>query len=243
MSKQINKKTLISIDGITKKFGKGDKEFTAVDKLTFNIAEGENIALIGANGAGKTTTIEMILGINKPNEGKISYKYTDSWRQIKKFLGVQFQDSIYPSYISVKAIVNFIIDAYNIKISEKELASLVRAFKVESFYTQNANSLSGGQSQRLNILLALLHKPKIVFLDELSTGLDITTRNEFKKFIKNYAKVNKITIVLISHDVGEIMALTERMIILKKGKIYKDQKISNFKNADELEKFIEDNIN
>jgi ABC-type multidrug transport system ATPase subunit len=78
MSKQINKKTLISIDGITKKFGKGDKEFTAVDKLTFNIAEGENIALIGANGAGKTTTIEMILGINKPNEGKISYKYTDS---------------------------------------------------------------------------------------------------------------------------------------------------------------------
>jgi ABC-2 type transport system ATP-binding protein len=88
-----------------------------------------------------------------------------------------------------------------------------------------------------------LHKPKIVFLDELSTGLDITTRNEFKKFIKNYAKVNKITIVLISHDVGEIMALTERMIILKKGKIYKDQKISNFKNADELEKFIEDNIN
>ncbi|MDR2636273.1 MAG: ABC transporter ATP-binding protein [Mycoplasmataceae bacterium] len=240
-----NKKVLVELKCVKKVFGKKHKQVIAINNLSFKLYEGENVALIGANGAGKTTTVEMIMGINKPTQGRVIYSLSEksSKRKHNLDLGIQFQDSIYPQYIYVKDIVNFIINAYNISIDEKTLEGLVKAFKVDNFYTHRANSLSGGQSQRLNILLAFLHKPKLVFLDELSTGLDITTRNDFKKFIKDYAIKNNITIVLISHDSGEIMSLTDKIIILKNGSIVKEVKTKDFKNINELEKFIELNIN
>jgi ABC-2 type transport system ATP-binding protein len=246
MNKQISKKVLVELKGVRKEFGKRKNKITAVSNLSFKIHEGENIALIGANGAGKTTTVEMIMGINKPTKGKIIYSLSNdsnSKKQPHRHLGIQFQDSIYPQYISVKDIVNFIINAYNINITEETLENLVKAFKVDNFYTHRASSLSGGQSQRLNILFAFLHKPKLVVLDELSTGLDITTRNEFKKFIKDYAKKNNITILLISHDSGEIMSLTDKILILKNGAVIQQVETKKFKNINALEKFIETNIN
>ncbi|MDR3249704.1 MAG: ABC transporter ATP-binding protein [Mycoplasmataceae bacterium] len=245
MNKQIinKKKILIEVKSIKKDYGRGKKKFTAIENLSFNIYENENVSIVGANGAGKTTTVEIMMGITKPTSGRIIYNFGKKKDNINKMLGIQFQDSIYPSYISVKSIINFIIDSYKINITDDELGSLVKAFKVDGFYNKDASSLSGGQSQRLNIFLALLHKPKVVFLDELSTGLDITTRNEFKLFIKKYASENRITIILISHDANEIISLTDRILILKKGEIKNDKKINEFKNANELEKYIGENIN
>ncbi|MDR0856965.1 MAG: ABC transporter ATP-binding protein [Mycoplasmataceae bacterium] len=239
-------KTLISLKNIRKEYGKNETKVMAVDGVSFNINEGENLALIGANGAGKTTTVEMILGINKPTSGTISYLFSKSGKaeDVKKELGIQFQDSTYPQYISVKKLITFIINAYNIRISTQELNSLIKTFKIKSFYNNPAASLSGGQTQRLNIFLSLIHKPKVVFLDELSTGLDITTRNDFKDFIKQYAIDNKMTIVLISHDVTEILALTDRMILLKKGKVVRDICLKDFKkDPASFQKYLEDNLN
>ncbi|MDR1850801.1 MAG: ABC transporter ATP-binding protein [Mycoplasmataceae bacterium] len=243
MNKQIKQqKVLVEFRNVKKVFGSGKNKITALKNLSFKIFQGQNVSLIGANGAGKTTTVEMIMGINEPTSGRIFYPLSKNKKQMKKDFGIQFQDSTYPSFLYVKDIVNFIIKSYNIKIAEQELEKMVKMFKVESFYNHKASSLSGGQSQRLNILLSLLHKPKLVILDELSTGLDIVVRNEFKKMIKQYAKEQGITIVLISHDANEIMTLADRIIILKKGEIYKDVLVKQFKNANEIEDFIESNI-
>lgn len=104
---------------------------------------------------------------------------------------------------------------------------------------KRANKLSGGQQQRLNCLLALIHKPKILFLDELSTGLDITIRTNIKKFIKSYAKENDITLVIVSHDMDEVEYLADYICVLKDGLIvFEDSKKHVLGKYHRLEKFI-----
>ena len=95
-------------------------------------------------------------------------------------------------------------------------------FGIDEFYNKKASSLSGGQQQRLNCLLAILNKPKFIILDELSTGLDVTIRNKIKTFIKEYAKENNITILIVSHDMDEVDYIADRIVIMKKGNIYLD---------------------
>jgi len=240
--KKINK--LIEVKGLVKTF----KNVKAVNNISFVINEGENLALVGANGAGKTTTVELLLGIDKKDGGNIIYNFGSkqskqgSSYKNNQFMGAQFQDSTYPQFISVKRIVNFIIDAYFIKMTEDELKHMCGVFKVTPFFDKPASSLSGGQSQRLNIMLSLLHKPKLVILDELSTGLDITTRNEFKIFIKDYCKKNGITILIISHDAGEIFYLCDRVLVMLNGSIVAEAMVKDFKDPQKLEEFINKKI-
>jgi len=238
-----NKKVLIDVSHLHKEFGTKKKKIVAIEDSTFKIREGEHLALIGENGVGKTTTVEILEGLNKYDGGKVSYFLGEKDDKSHDQIGIQFQDSSYPPGISVKRIIKFVADAYGANISKEDLSNLLKVFGVESFYTKNASSLSGGQQQRLNVLLALIHKPKVVFLDELSTGLDITIRTEIKNFIKAYAARNNITIVLISHDMNEVQDLAERIIIMKKGKIvvqiYKDEIIKKYGN---FEKFVSEYI-
>ncbi|GHU49855.1 hypothetical protein FACS189459_2550 [Bacilli bacterium] len=139
--------------------------------------------------------------------------------------------------------MEFIIAAYGATITKEELNEMLDLFQIKSFYKNNASSLSGGQSQRLNILLALMHKPKVVFLDELSTGLDITTRNSIKVFIKNYTKKHGMTVVLVSHDVSEIIYLCDRILVYREGTIVSDRMIKEFNNdVPKLEEFISNMI-
>ncbi|MGL4647470.1 MAG: ABC transporter ATP-binding protein [Mycoplasmoidaceae bacterium] len=224
---------LIEFQNVTKEFGNSKKKkFRAVDNLSFAFYEGENVAFLGANGAGKTTTIEMIAGISKPTKGKILYLY-DYVYSFQEGIGIQFQDSSYPIGLHVKNIIEFMIDSYNIDITEEESFEVVKSFGLESLYNKPANMLSGGQQQRLNILLALLHKPKIVFLDELSTGLDIHIKSEIKRFVKDYCKKYKINIILISHDLQEVLDLTERIMIIQGGKLKVDIRKEDIKKYHE----------
>ncbi len=113
-------------------------------------------------------------------------------------------------------------------------------FGIDKFYNKNARSLSGGQQQRLNLLLSIIHKPKLVFLDELSTGLDIKIRTTIKKFIKKFAKDNDMTIVIISHDMEEVDYLADRIIVLKEGKVVSDKPKKEIKSEfASIEKFLE----
>lgn len=229
---------IIEIKNVCKVFGKRTKQVRALDNVSFDIYKGQNISLVGANGAGKTTLVEILAQLNKPTSGQIIY-HLDTNKPISEQIGVQFQDSQYPSGISVKGIIRFIIDAYNSDITKEELEKLLDIFGVRSFYKLNARSLSGGQSQRLNILLALLHKPKVLFLDELSTGLDITIRNEIKAFIKQYAIDNGIQLLLVSHDMGEVEYLADRIIIMQKGKVIDDKLIKDIKKSKKtLEEYV-----
>lgn len=212
-----NKKSLIQTKELTKKY----KELTVINKLNINFYDGENVAVLGGNGAGKTTLMEMIAGLNKPTSGSIDYKY-DYKNSFLEKIGIQFQDSSFPRGIKVKRVVKFVNDIYETNISKSELNAMLEIFGINKFYNKNASSLSGGQNQRLNCLLSILHKPSIIILDELSTGLDITIRNKIKTFIKMYAKENKMNILLVSHNLDEIEYLADRIVLLKNGEIFVD---------------------
>ncbi len=233
------KNTLIEIKNLHKEFKVNSKILVAINDLTFNINEGENLALIGSNGAGKTTTVEILIGLSKQDSGTIKYNLGVEEKNKHEQIGIQFQSSSYPPGIKVKRVIKFIIDAYNASITKDELEQMIDVFGIRDFYNQEASGLSGGQQQRLNIILALLHKPKVVFLDELSTGLDITIRTEIKKFIKEFTTKHKITIVIISHDAAEIEYLADRIVIMNKGNIVIDRMIKDVKSKEKsFEEFI-----
>ena len=217
-------KPLIEVKDLSVIFKDKKQKKYAVNNISFNINPLENIAFIGANGAGKTTTVETIAGINKPTEGKILYNYSYK-KYFQEGIGIQFQDSFYPKGVTVKNVIDFLKEAYSLnknKDNDLEFDHLLDIFRIKEFYHTDAAKLSGGQQQRLNVLLSLMHKPKVLFLDELVTGLDIQIRNELENFIQEWTKQNKITVVLVSHDMLEVEKLTNRVVLLQNGIIKVD---------------------
>lgn len=212
---------VIKVEKVTKKFG----GFVALNKVTFEVAKGERIGLIGGNGAGKTTMAEIIAGINKPTSGNIEFgfHYTDS---PKEGVGMQFQQSEYPSGLTVKDIVVFARNLRKLNMTNDEVKDLLDVFQMGDFYNRKVRSLSGGQRQKLNILLSIIHNPKLVILDELSTGLDISARENIIKFTDELLSKNNISAILISHHMEEIKALCSRVVVLDNGNIVADKKIS-----------------
>lgn len=236
-------KPLIEVQHLTKNFITNRKVNEVLKDINFQINEGENVAILGANGAGKSTTFNIIIGILKPTSGEVKYNYAYKHNYLEQ-IGIQFQDSSYPKGISTRDVVKFMLDVYKADLDQNVLQGLIEIFGVDEFMKKSINSLSGGQKQRLNALLAIIHKPKVVFLDELSNGLDISVRNRIKEFIKAYAKENGMTICVVSHDVGEIEFLADRIIIFVEGKIlvnaYKNEIIQKWGS---IEKFVNYYIN
>ncbi|MGL4951931.1 MAG: ATP-binding cassette domain-containing protein, partial [Mycoplasma sp.] len=217
--KNLKSEYILEIKEIEKKFkGKNGTTIKANDNVSFNIRRGHNLGILGENGAGKTTLIEQIIGINKPDYGSFVYNFEYS-KTFQEGIGVQFQESNYPFGIKTRDIITFFLSAYDIKISKDELENIIKEFGIDKFYNKGCSNLSGGQQQRLNLLLSIIHKPKIVFLDELSTGLDIKIRNNIKKFIKEYAVKHNITIVIISHDMNEVEYLCDDIVAMQSGKV------------------------
>lgn len=217
---------LIDVKNLKKDFG----HKTVLHDITFQVRDGESIGILGGNGAGKTTLVEILAGLNKKTSGEIDYLFEYKKSYLEE-IGIQFQDSSYPPGLSVKEIIKFVLEIYGTKIETSELNALIRIFGINEYYTKHVSSLSGGQQQRLNALLALIHKPKVLFLDEISTGLDITIRTKIKKFIKEYARENGMTLVLVSHDMEELEFLVDRIIIIDKGRV-----VANIDKSEILEK-------
>lgn len=229
---------ILEINDLTKVFKTRTGDLIANNHISFNVKRNRNLAILGHNGAGKTVLVETIVGITRQDSGTIKYNFPFK-KTFNECIGIQFQDSSYPFGIKVKDIIMFFIKAYKLSISEKELEELLRKFGVDIFFNKNAGSLSGGQQQRVNLLLSVLHRPKILFLDELSTGLDIKIRNEIKTFIKDYAKQYNMSIIIISHDMNEVEYLADDILVLKDGQVkYFDSKENILKNNKSLENFI-----
>ena len=211
---------ILKVNNVSKQF----LDFKALKNISFEIKKGERIGLIGANGAGKTTLSEIIAGIDLPTSGYIEYGF-DFDSSHKENIGMQFQQSKYPSGLTVKDIISFACNLRKLKISSEELLEFQKIFQMEDFFHRKVRSLSGGQTQKLNILLSLIHNPKIVILDELSTGLDISARDEIISFTKKLLKQKKISAILVSHHMEEIKALCNKVIILDNGKIKEIRKV------------------
>lgn len=209
---------VLVVKGIKKSYGKVE----VLKGIDFKVKAGEKIAIVGANGAGKTTLSEIIAKVKEPSGGHIYYSFGKTKSEISSKIGIQFQDSSYPDFYKVKDLVNFIIQASGIKISDAELQHIYETFDLWKMRKEVAKGLSGGQQQRLNILLAIINNPKLLILDEVGTGLDVESRTKIKSYIKSYIDEYKATLLLVSHNADEVMELTDRVIVVHNGLIYKD---------------------
>lgn len=188
----------------------------AVQNLDLSIKQGTVFGLLGANGAGKSTTIECILGTKKADSGEVSILGMNPLKQRKQIfeqVGVQLQEANYQDKIKVSELCEVTHSLYR---DAADYRDLLRQFGIPDKSKSLVSELSGGQRQKLFIVLALIPNPKVVFLDELTTGLDAKARREVWKILSDL-KEKGLTILLTSHFMDEVEALCDTICILKKG--------------------------
>lgn len=204
--------TTIQISGLSKSYA-GKK---VIENISLSVAAGEVYGLLGANGAGKSTTIECILGTRRADAGNVRIMglnpCTDR-KQLFEQVGVQFQESNYPDKIKVKELCGETACLYR---QPADYEKLLHRFGLAEKKNALVNELSGGQKQKLFIILALLADPKVVFLDELTTGLDTKARRNVWKCLLEL-KEQGLTIFLSSHFMDEVEILCDRIGILRDG--------------------------
>jgi ABC-2 type transport system ATP-binding protein len=206
---------VIQVSGIRKTYGRT----VAVAEASFEVNEGEIFGLIGPNGAGKTTTMECIEGLRKPDHGSIAVLGLDPFRQVYKLqnrIGVQLQQAQLQKRIKVWEAVDLWASLYHQKTSDGErlLDQLGLADKRNAWFM----NLSGGQKQRLFIALALINDPEVVFLDELTTGLDPQSRRAIWDLIRGIRDRGK-TVFLTTHLMEEAERLCDRVAIIEHGRV------------------------
>jgi ABC-2 type transport system ATP-binding protein len=204
----------IQISSVTKTF----KDITAVNNLSLTINEGEFVALLGPNGAGKTTLIEMIEGIQKPDSGNISIhgmNWQEHENRLHHVIGLSLQETKFIDKITTEETLNLFGSFYDLDQKRtEEILDLVNLQEKRKAYTVN---LSGGQRQRLAIGIALLNNPKVLLLDEPTTGLDPGARREIWKILEKLRSDFNTTMILTTHYMEEAEYLCERILIMDKG--------------------------
>ncbi|MBC7194286.1 MAG: ABC transporter ATP-binding protein [Caldisericia bacterium] len=189
----------------------------AVDGISFYVEDGEVFGMVGPNGAGKTTTIECIEGLRKRDSGEIKVFGEEPYNNKKLYekISIQLQETNYQDKIKVYEILKLFSSFYKKTLNWEEL---LKKFNLYDFRNSFVMKLSGGQKQKLSIILALLPDPQILFLDELTTGLDPKARRDMWDFIKEMKEKGK-TIFLTTHYMEEAENLCDRVAIIDKGKI------------------------
>ncbi len=189
----------------------------AAENINFSVGRGEVFGLLGANGAGKSTTIECILGTKKQDNGTVSILGMNPLKERRKLferVGVQFQEANYQEKIRVAELCEITAAFYKTSLDYKKL--LVQ-FQLSNKRKNLVSELSGGQKQRLFIVLALIPDPQVLFLDEITTGLDAKARRDVWKSLSEL-KAKGMTILLTSHFMDEVEVLCDKIMILKRGK-------------------------
>ena len=211
------------------------KEIQAVNDISFEVEEGEVIAFIGPNGAGKSTTIKMLTGILYPDSGSIKVLGIDPTKARKKLayeIGTVFgQKEQLWMHLTAYDNFKFFGAIYDIpeKETEKRIEELSKLFDLEKFINTPVRNMSLGQRIRCEIVASLIHKPKVLFLDEPTIGLDPVVKENIRRLIKKMNKEYHTTIFLTSHDVSDIEKLCKRVIIINDGKIVMDDSMTNLK--------------
>ena len=217
----------------------------AVNKISFEVEEGEMIAFIGPNGAGKSTTIKMLTGILYPDSGEINIMGYDPTKDRKKLayqIGTVFgQKEQLWMHLTPYDNFRFFGAIYDIPNNEIEtrIEKLKNTFDLEKFINTPVRNLSLGQRIRCEIVASLIHEPKILFLDEPTIGLDPVVKESIRKLIKQMNKEYKTTIFLTSHDVSDIEKLCKRVVIINNGEIVLDDSMTNLKYNYMNKKIIE----
>ncbi|MDP4283706.1 MAG: ABC transporter ATP-binding protein [Bacteroidota bacterium] len=207
-------KPIISVQDLKKKYGK----FEAVKGITFEVYEGEIFGLLGPNGAGKSTTLEIIETLRDKSSGKIivdGHDLDTDAEKIKKIIGVQLQAAGFYPGLNLLELIELFCGLYNTKIDAYELLEMVN---LKDKAKNKFKEMSGGQKQRFSIATTLINKPKIIFLDEPTTGLDPQARRNLWDLIQNI-RTEGTTVIITTHYMDEAEYLCERVAIMDEGKI------------------------
>ena len=207
---------VISVKDLVKNYG----EFQAVKSISFEVFEGEIFGLLGPNGAGKSTTLEIIETLRTKTSGNIIVDGIDLDKDpsaIKKIIGVQLQTSGFYPGLNLVELIHLFCGLYNTTVDPMELSKKVN---LQDKAKNKVKELSGGQKQRFSIATTLINKPKIVFLDEPTTGLDPQARRNLWDLIREI-RDNGATVILTTHYMDEAEQLCDRIAIIDEGKIVK----------------------
>jgi len=207
-------KTIIQVKSLVKNYG----SFEAVKGISFDVQEGEIFGLLGPNGAGKSTTLEIIETLRNKTSGEIivdGFNLDDNPNEIKKIIGVQLQASGFYPGLNLVELINLFAGLYNEDTDPMELLGKVNLIdKAKSKFKE----LSGGQKQRFSIATTLINKPKVIFLDEPTTGLDPQARRNLWDLILDIRKQGT-TVIITTHYMDEAEVLCDRVAIIDNGKI------------------------
>ena len=222
---------IINIKNITKTI----KGKNILNDISFEVNSGECIALIGPNGAGKTTLMNCLLGNKFINSGSIKINSLNPGNQkLKEFLNILPQENVVPEKLKVKELLNFIQKLYKNPLTNEEIDELLRFD--DSQKDNFASKLSGGQKRLLSFIITLIGRPKLIFLDEPTAGMDTSTRIRFWEIVNNL-KNKGLTIIYSSHYIEEVEHTADRILVLNKGKLIRDT-TPHAMRAEEIEKYF-----
>lgn len=205
---------IIEVDGLTKKYG----DFTAVAGISFRVREGEIFGLLGPNGAGKTTTLEIIETLKPPTEGTVRVDGFDIRREpqeVKQRIGIQLQSAGFYPYLNLVELLEMFGVMYGVDVRPAELLA---TFGLSEKAGAQYNKLSGGQKQRFSLATTLINRPRVIFLDEPTTGLDPQARINLWEVIRE-VRAQGVTVVLTTHYMDEAEQLCDRLAIMDQGRI------------------------
>ncbi len=225
----------IRVENITKQYG----EQTALSKISFSIKRGEIVGFLGPNGAGKSTLMKILTTYISSFEGNAwvnNYSVIDDKIKVQQSVGyLPEHNPLYPE-LYVKEFLNFNADIYKIDKNQIEKVIIQTGLKKEAH--KKIGELSKGYRQRVGIAGALLHQPKVLILDEPTTGLDPNQLIEIRELVKKVAKEANITVLFSTHIMQEVEAICDRVIIINNGILIHDKSISDSLKATSLEKLF-----
>lgn len=220
---------IIEVKNLTKKYGK----FIAVDNISFTVDKGTIFGLLGPNGAGKTTTIECLIGIKKPETGQLKILDMNVLTTGKKLfdrIGVQLQETSYQDRIKVWELCDLFMSMYD---NPLDYVKLLKKFGLQDKRKSYVTSLSGGEKQKVAIILALISNPEIIFLDELTTGLDPKARRDMWQHVKEL-KAEGRTVFITTHYMEEATYLCDMIGIIDSGKLIALDNVDGVINSADL---------
>ncbi len=214
------KQTAIRVENLTKEFDGN----TAVDHITFSVEQGELFGLLGPNGAGKTTTINMLSTLLMPSSGHAEvagHEVTKKRDDVRKSIGIVFQETALDGKLTGRENLEFHAMMYGMQKEErqKRIKEVLELVELTDRAEHLVETYSGGMKRRLEIARGLIHRPKVLFLDEPTLGLDTQTRRHIWEYIKKLNKENNVTIILTTHYMEEADYLCNRIAIIDYGKI------------------------
>ena len=214
---------LAVLKDVVKNFG----DVAALRGVSFEIAEGDVVALLGANGAGKTTAIEILLGQRQADRGEVRL-LGEAPQQIsaRKRIGVTPQDSAFPINLRVREVIDFVRAHYDEPV---DCAAIIEQFGLSDIADRRTGGLSGGQRRRLGVALAFVSRPTLMFLDEPTVGLDVTSRREVWNHVRAYVRSGG-SLLFTTHYIEEAEALASRVLVIDQGLIRFSGDVENIKS-------------